>query len=46
MLAVPGWLDSQRLPNAVPVAIAEKKIARARLDWSRSVAPPRQAITK
>ena len=25
MLAVPGWCESQRLPNAVPVASAEKK---------------------
>ena len=46
MLAVPGWCDSHRLPNAVPVASALNSTARARLDWSRSVAPPRHAITK
>ena len=26
MLAVPGWLESQRLPNAAPVASAEKNM--------------------
>ena len=29
MLAVPGWLDAQRLPNPVAVASALKKTARA-----------------
>ena len=32
MLDVPGWLDSHRLPNAVAVVSALKKIARVRLD--------------
>ena len=37
MLAVPGWLDSHRLPKAVPVVSALKKIARVRLDASMSL---------
>ncbi len=36
MLAVPGWRDSHRLPNAVPVASALNSTARARLDVSSS----------
>ena len=32
MLAVPGWRDSQRLPNAVPVASALNSTARASAD--------------
>ena len=34
MLAVPGWCDSHRLPNALPVARALNSTARARLDWT------------
>src|SRR5882757_8967167 len=45
MLAVPGWLDSHKLPNAVAVVIALKKIARVRLDCSRFVLPCRHAVT-
>jgi beta-glucanase (GH16 family) len=44
MLAVPGWCDSHRLPNATPVVRDEKKIARVRLDASMSTTPSRQAI--
>jgi uncharacterized protein (DUF2147 family) len=44
MLDVPGWLDSHRLPNAVAVVSALKNTARVRLDCSRSVCPPRQAM--
>ena len=46
MLAVPGWLDSHRLPNAVAVVSALKKIARVRLDCSRFVLPdaPRRHV--
>jgi len=43
MLDVPGWLDSHRLPNAVAVVSALKKIARVRLDYSRFVLPERHA---
>ncbi len=43
--AVPGWLDSHRLPNAVAVVSALKKIARVRLDCSRFVLPARHAVT-
>ncbi len=46
MLAVPGWLENIRLPNAAPVVMALKKTPRARLDCSRSLAPARQAMTK
>ena len=45
MLDVPGWLDSHRLPNAVAVVRALKKIARVRLVCSRFVLPERQAVT-
>ena len=31
MLAVPGWLEKHRLPNATPVVKALKKIARVKL---------------
>ena len=37
MLDVPGWLDSQRLPNAVAVVMALKMTARVRLDCRRPV---------
>src|SRR5689334_1902619 len=43
MLDVPGWLDSHRLPNAVAVVSALKKIARVREDCSRLVLPERHA---
>ncbi len=46
MLAVPGWLESQRLPKATPVVRALNSTARARLDCSRLVSPERQASTK
>ena len=46
MLAVPGWLDSQRLPNPVAVVRAEKNTARARLEVSRCAPPERHDITK
>ena len=35
MLEVPGWLDNQRLPNAVAVVSALQITARVRLDCSR-----------
>jgi hypothetical protein len=35
MLAVPGWLEAQRLPKPVAVASALKNTARARLDVKR-----------
>ena len=44
MLEVPGWLDSHRLPNAVPVVIALKITARLRVDWTNAVRPRRQAM--
>ena len=44
MLAVPGWLEKHRLPNATPVVSALKKIARVRLDAKRSAIPARQAM--
>jgi uncharacterized protein (DUF2147 family) len=43
MLDVPGWLESHRLPNAVAVVSALKKIARVREDCSRFVLPDRHA---
>ena len=44
-LAVPGWLDSHRLPKAVAVVRALKMMARVRLDCRMLRAPDRQAIT-
>ena len=46
MLAVPGWLDSHRAPNAVAVTSALKTTARIRLDASIAVSPARHAVTK
>ena len=43
MLAVPGWLEKHRLPNATPVVSALKKIARVRLEASMSATPARHA---
>jgi hypothetical protein len=43
-LDVPGWLESQRLPNAVAVVSALKITARVRLDCSRLVCPARHAM--
>ena len=43
MLEVPGWLESQRLPNAVAVVSALQITARVRLDcrgWSARPATP------
>src|SRR6266478_3922127 len=45
MLDVPGWLENQRLPNAVAVVSALKITARVRLDCKRLVCPSRHAIT-
>jgi hypothetical protein len=45
MLDVPGWLDNHRLPNAVAVVIALKKIARVKLVCRRLVLPERHATT-
>jgi hypothetical protein len=46
MLAVPGWLEAQRLPKPVAVASALKNTARARLEVNRCEPPERQDITK
>ena len=46
MLAVPGWPDSAREPNAVPVVSAENKTALAVAEASGVVTPARQFITK
>ena len=46
MLAVPGWLDSHKAPNAVAVTSALKTTARIRLDCSIAVSPARHASTK
>src|SRR5262245_59322073 len=43
MLDVPGWWESHRLPKAMPVVQALKKIARVRLDCRKLVSPERQA---
>src|SRR5215471_1392890 len=43
MLDVPAWWESQRLPNAMPVVQALKKMARVRLDCRKFVSPPRHA---
>ena len=45
MLAVPGWCDSHRLPNAVPVASAENNTARAVADPSGLVRPARRSAS-
>jgi hypothetical protein len=37
MLDIPGWLESQRLPNAVAVINALKNTARVKLDCKKSV---------
>src|SRR5882762_6837433 len=44
MLEMPGWSESQRLPNAVAVVSALKNTARVRVDCSRLVRPARQAM--
>ena len=44
MLAVPGWLENHRLPNAVAVVSALKNTARVRLVCRRWVCPARQAM--
>jgi len=46
MLAVPGWLESHRLPKPDAVVSALKITARVKLDCSRSICPARQAMTK
>src|SRR5512135_2367345 len=46
MLAVPGWLDSHRLPKPDAVVSALKITARVRLDCNRSIWPARHAMTK
>jgi hypothetical protein len=45
MLDVPGWWESHRLPKAMAVVQALKKMARVRLDCSRFFSPERQATT-
>src|ERR1700735_2581112 len=45
MLAVPGCLEKDRLPNAVAVMRALKRHARVRGDCKKSACPDRQAIT-
>src|SRR5262249_30970894 len=44
ILAVPGWLDSHKPPNAVAVVSALKTTALVRLDCSKPVLPARQAM--
>src|SRR5262249_27848416 len=44
MLEVPGWWESHRLPKAIPVVQALKKMARVRLDCRKFVPPARQAM--
>ena len=46
MLDVPGWLDSQRLPNAVAVVSALQITARVRLDCKQIglPGPPRHDV--
>src|SRR5260370_25013539 len=44
MLDMPGWSESQRLPNAVAVVPALQNTARLRRDCSRLVRPARQAV--
>ena len=44
MLDMPGWSESQRLPNAVAVVSALKNTARVRVDCSRLVRPAHQAM--
>ena len=44
MLAVPGWVESQRLPSAVAVVSAENSTARVRLDCRRFVSPDAATI--
>ena len=39
MLAVPGWLESHKAPNAVAVVSALKRTARIRLDCNGSSHP-------
>src|SRR5690348_2914977 len=46
MLAVPGWGESQRLPNAVDVVSALNTMARLVLDSSMWATPDRHATTK
>src|SRR5580698_8185771 len=46
MLAVPGWLESHRLPKPVAVVSAEKNTALARLEVRRCEPPERHDITK
>jgi hypothetical protein len=45
MLAVPGWLEKDRLPNAVAVMRALKSTARVKGDCRKSDCPDRQATT-
>ena len=46
MLAVPGWLDNHKLPNAEAVVNALNKTARVRLDCRNNLVPVRQAMMK
>src|ERR1700733_8344432 len=45
MLAVPGWLEKDKLPNAVAVMRALKNTARVSGDCKKSDCPDRQANT-
>src|SRR6185312_1802777 len=44
MLDVPGWCENHRLPKAMAVVQALKRIARVRLDCRKFVPPARQAM--
>jgi hypothetical protein len=44
MLDVPGWCEKYRLPKAIAVVQALKRMARVRLDCRKFVSPDRQAM--
>src|SRR6516165_4340409 len=44
MLDVPGWREKYRLPKAIAVVQALKRMARVRLDCRKFVSPDRQAM--
>jgi hypothetical protein len=44
MLDVPGWCENHRLPKAMAVVQALKRMARVRLDCRKFVSPERQAM--
>lgn len=43
MLDVPGWWENHKLPKAIAVVQALKKIARVKLDCKKFVSPDRHA---